>query len=333
VNVLITGASGFVGSAVVRAAVEAGHHVTALVRPAAKLDDPMWIRRGVTVLRGDLRERASWVGQLDGIDAVVHLAAAAEGDLATQFQGTVVATERLLAALPPVRRFVHISSFSVYDFVAAPVGGLIDETSTLETRPERRDAYTTTKLLQERMVRDACARRGTELVVIRPGAVYGPNKEWGYGVALRAPRNLGLVFAPHSRMRLTYVDNCADAIVLALTAPAAAGRTVNIVDDDDPSFLQYAKACRAAGAPVPRLVPVPWRVVAAFGGAVGLVDRWFFENAAKLPEFGDRPRQDARWKPLRYPNDIAKAVLGWVPRVGLHAGVRATVEASSGRRR
>jgi nucleoside-diphosphate-sugar epimerase len=328
VNVLVTGSSGFLGTAVVRAALAAGHHVTALVRPAATLSGAPWHSDQLTVVRGDLRERGAWADQLAGIDAVVHLAAAAEGDLATQFQGTVLATERLLAALPTVQRFVHISSFSVYDFVAPKVGATLDESSVIEAHPERRDAYTTTKLLQEQMVRDACAASGTELVVIRPGAIYGPNKDWGHGIAMNVPGGLGLVFAPRSRMRLTYVDNCAEAIVAALTAPAAAGRTVNVVDDEDPTFLEYAKACRRAGAAVPRLVPVPWRAVTAFGGVVALVDRWFFGGKAKLPEFGHRPRQDAHWKPLRYPNTTAKSVLGWSPRVGLLEGIRATVDAA-----
>src|SRR5690349_7183633 len=113
-KVLVTGASGFLGKSVVRAAADAGHQVLALVRPMAKVDALRWPGE-VCVIRGDLRQVGGWAKQLEGIEAVAHLAAAPTGDLPTQLSGTVVATENLLNSLPAsVRRFVHVSSFSVY---------------------------------------------------------------------------------------------------------------------------------------------------------------------------------------------------------------------------
>src|SRR5689334_22568255 len=116
-KVLVTGASGFLGREVVRAASAAGHDVLALVRPTANVDALDW-PNDVRVLRGDLRQVGDWSTQLGGVKAVAHLAAAASGDLPTQFSGTVVATENLLRFLPmsSLRRFAHVSSFSVYDY-------------------------------------------------------------------------------------------------------------------------------------------------------------------------------------------------------------------------
>lgn len=333
-KVLVTGASGFLGRAVVDSAVRHGHDVVALVRPAA--DDPVVADRPggraggtVTVLRGDLRERGSWRDALADVEAVVHLAAAPSGDLATQFAGTVVATEHLLAALPldRLRRFVHVSSFSVYDFTAVGVNGTLDEATPLEGHPELRDAYTTTKLAQERLVREACSAAGTPLCVIRPGAIYGPGKDWDYGTAMRVgPARL--VLSPRATFRLTYVDNCADAIVLAIDAPGAAGRTVNVVDDELPTHLDFARRCRAAGAPTGVLVPVPWRAVDLLGRLVAFVDRQFLGGRAKTPEILGHRRQQVRWKPLRYPNSTAKDALGWSPAVPLADAVTATVAGS-----
>lgn len=327
-RVLVTGAAGFLGDAVVRAAVHSGHEVVAMVRPAGAL--PRLVDDRVRVVRGDLRQPIGWPGELEGVAAVIHLAATAQGDLSGQFAGTVVGTENLLAALDvhALTRFVHISSFSVYDFAGLADGAKLDETTPLEPDAARRDAYTATKLIQEQLVRQACAAAGVGLVTLRPGAIYGPGKDWGFGVGLRLGP-LGLVFAPRSTMRLTYVDNCAAAVVAALVAPVGAPGpaeiVANIVDDDLPSHSTYFRMCRTAGADTGAFVPVPWFVVKAFGGVLRLANARLWRGRAKFPEFADLRRQQARWKPLAYPNAHARLTLGWSPTVHLVDGVAAVV--------
>jgi len=322
-RVLVTGASGFLGRSVVRAASAAGHEVIALVRPTANISGYDWPDT-VEVLRGDLRQKGEWRRRIN-VDAVVHLAAAPSGDIATQFAGTVQATENLLDALPlaSLRRFVHISSFSVYDYSARPRRGILDETASLELKPEARDAYTITKMIQERLVTDTCDAAGLDCIVIRPGAIYGPGKDWDFGRALSL-KSCDLVFAPLSAFRLTYVDNCADAIVKAINAPAGSARIFNIVDDELPSLWKYHNACRRAGAPAGFVIPIPWLIVAGLGRMVRLLNRIAFRNRAKLPELLEYKRQQARWRPLRYSNTLAKTALDWSPKIGFEEGVART---------
>jgi nucleoside-diphosphate-sugar epimerase len=326
-KVLVTGASGFLGTAVVAQVRAAGHVVVAMVRPTAVLEGAPWDDPAVDVVRGDLRERGTWREAINGIDAVVHLAAAASGDLSTQFQGTVLGTENLLHALDrsSVQRFVHISSFSVYDFAALRAGALLDENSPLERQPERRDAYTTTKLVQEQLVREAFSDRSDALVVVRPGAIFGPVMVWDFGLSLTFGTRLGVLFAPRSTMRLTSVGNCADAITAALVSPRAGGTTVNIVDDVLPTHREFLRKCRAEGAEVPTTVVVPWWMVAAIGRLTDWIDRRWCGGRARLPEFLDWTRQQARWKPLTYTNDRARDVLGWSPSTTLRQAVAAMV--------
>jgi 2-alkyl-3-oxoalkanoate reductase len=323
-KVLITGASGFLGRAVVRAAADAGHDVIALVRPTARIERLGW-PENVKVVRGDLRQRGAWIEAML-VDAVIHLAAAASGDLPTQFAGTVVATENLLGQLDwtTLRRFVHISSFSVYDFSSIRSGAVLDEAVPLEPDPMGRDAYTTTKLIQERLVVSACEEHATPLAIIRPGAIFGPGKTWNYGRVFSA-RGFDFVFAPNAQARLTHVENCADAIVRAVDAPSAAGGIYNIVDDDLPTFSQFHSMCRANGAPVGRSVPVPWWVVASSGWVIDRINRSLFKGRAKLPEMLSYPRQHVQWKPIRYSNARAKHDLGWQPHVRVAAGVEAMI--------
>jgi len=326
VIVLVTGAAGFLGRAVVGALLGDGHQVLALVRPLTDVAsfDPS---ERLEFVRGDLRQRGEWCDRIVAADAVVHLAAATGGDLPEQFAVTVVATENLLSNLPSgLRRFVHISSFSVYDYAALPVGAEIDEDSPLEECPEERDAYTWTKLIQEKLVRDHCSEAGLSLAVLRPGAIYGSGKTWSFGSALSLG-TFDLMFSPLASFRLTHVDNCANAILLAVKSPAADGQIFNVVDDNLPSHTRYRKLCRNAGASMPPAIPVPWIVVAATGWLVRLLNRTFLDNRARLPEWLAYRRQQARWKPLRYSNGRLKDVLGWAARVTIEEGVGAMVAA------
>jgi nucleoside-diphosphate-sugar epimerase len=326
-RVLITGASGFLGRDVVRAAVAAGHDVTALARPTANLHGLGW-PSNVTVLRGDLRQTGDWAKQLREIEAVAHLAAAPSGDLATQFSGTVVGTENLLAHLPmkSLRRFVHVSSFSVYDYAVVGFRGTLTETTPIEPAPEKRDAYTITKIAQERLVTSACQAAGTHLVVIRPGAIVGPGKTWDFGRVIKLGR-FDLIFSPGAQFPLTFVTNCADAIVKALDAPVHSGSVFNIVDDELPTYGRFHRLGRRIGGAGPALY-LPWAGVILLGGMVSLVNRGAFNGRAKLPEFLDRRRQRVRWQPMFYSNRAAKEELGWSPAVALAAAMRKIVDDS-----
>ena len=320
-KVLVTGAGGFLGNAVVEAALTAGHDVLAVRRPApARFADAA--RENLTWLFADLRQPEGLSEALRGVEGVIHCAAAASGDLATQLASTVLGTENLLAALPAdLRRFVHVSSFSVYDFDAPRFAGILSEDTPLESRPLRRDPYTQTKLIQERMIREHAAVHEIPLVVARPGAIYGPGKTWDYGRGL-AIRGLDLIFAPLSRMRLIYIDNCAEALVAALTAPIEGELIVNLVDAEQPGHWRFHRLTRGAGLRTGIPVPVPYFLVLVLGGLARLASRLFFNNQARLPELFDPPRQRVRWRPLRY-SRARIATLGVQQNVPLRAGIAA----------
>ena len=320
-KILVTGATGFLGRSVVRALAARGHEVVGLARPAAKLPEAP---KGVAYLRGDLRQKGDWCSQTGGVDVIVHAAAATGGGFPEQFASSVVATENLLDCIDSksLKRFVHISSFSLYDYAGR--GGTIDESHPLETRPERRDAYTWTKMLQEQLISEACDNHSIPLVSIRPGAIYGPGKDWDAGAALRFGR-FDLLFSPLAKLRLTHVDNCADAIASAAEMEGAEG-VFNIVDDEAPTHAQFHRLCRSSGRSTQTAIYVPWWVVATGGLGVKLINSLFFGKRARLPEFLDYPRQQARWRPFSYSNARAKAELGWTPRVRIGDATRLMFE-------
>jgi 2-alkyl-3-oxoalkanoate reductase len=322
VRVLVTGAGGFLGAAVVAAALEAGHEVLALRRRALAAPGDMF-PAGLTWLSGDLRQPDGLCDALADVEGVIHCAAAASGDLSTQLANTVLATENLLRSLPSsLQRFVHVSSFSVYDFDAPGFLGMLSEDTPLETRPWRRDAYTQTKLIQERLVRDLAASRGFPLMVARPGAIYGPGKSWDFGSSLSLWR-LDLIVAPLARMRLVHVQNCAEALVALLTSGAEPELTVNLVDAEQPSHWRFHRLARRAGHRAGIPVPLPYAALLALGGLARLASWCFFGNRARLPELLDLPRQRARWRPLRYSRKRLHSVLKLEQRITLESGVSA----------
>lgn len=337
---LVTGANGFLGREIVARAVQGGHEIVAVVRPGARIE-PQLASAAVAVLEADLRTRGALGAALDGavldgvgsngvaskrVDVVVHAAAAAGGSRAVQLSNTVVATERLLDALDraPPKRLVLVSSFSVYDYHALGVGGALDEDARLERRPHERDPYTEAKLVQETMVRRWCESRCVPCTIVRPGAIVGPGRDWDHGAALSIGR-LAFVVAPHARFRLVAVADCADAIVRAAELASDGIETVNIVDDDPPTHADFFRRCRRAGATAQILVPVPWLLLDAVGRTLDIVSRRLFGGRLRRPELLDHRRQEARWKPLRYPISRAQHVLGWSPVEPLDDTIRSAV--------
>ena len=176
----MTGANGFLGRSVVSALRRRGHHVRALVRPAARIEG-LW-DGSVEVARADLRGNAPLSAALEGMDVVLHLAADVRGDEADALATSVAGTQLLLDAISVagVRRLVLASSVTVYDWHAARRA--LTEATPLTRDFERRRAYTLTKHWQERLVQRA---QGIECVILRPGFIWGKGNEWIAGVGER----------------------------------------------------------------------------------------------------------------------------------------------------
>ena len=177
----------------------------------------------------------------DGVDAVLHLAAAVTGNEDTQFASTVVATERFLDAMAKsaVKRLVHVSSLVVYDWSKAR--SCMDEETPLEDNPYAMGGYT---ICQDM----AGARCFTFCRGVIPGSHdRSPGIYLGDWTMRKLPEwegnlvKLYLLFGPFTRLPLSYVDNCADCLVTAVENPAASGEIFNIIDGDEVRVWQYAR--------------------------------------------------------------------------------------------
>jgi nucleoside-diphosphate-sugar epimerase len=322
-NVLVTGAAGFLGRYVVATLIRRGHRVKAVVRPTTDTSGLAWSRHpSAEIVRADLRRPGALGGALDRVDCVVHLAAEIYGDFYGQLAGTVVTTENLLAAMRAARvtRLVLTSTFFAYDYQALGVGDLLDEDSPVDRDPVHAIYYTQTKLMQERLCREFEAEASGRLTVLRPGIVYGRESLW-HGLLGQAYGNTLLRIASNSRMPLTYVENCADAVVLAAEREEAIGATLNIVDDDLVSRRTYTRQIRRRMPEGPRVVSINWTLIRLVARLAWFVNRVVFGYRAAMPDILVPARLHPRFKPLRYSNRRAKAVLGWSPRFPLEAAM------------
>ena len=332
-KILVTGATGFVGGALVERLLANGENDLRIsVRagsPRARLEAAVARHPGARLewTPGNLLVPAEVARAVDGVDTILHLAASLRGAPADMFLHTVVGSKNLLEAVGGRRpmRIVLVSSFSVYGVAGVGRGAVVDELTPLEPHPERRDAYAQVKLRQEQLFRDRQARHGFDLVVLRPGVIYGPG---GSPFSSRVGLNLAgtfLFLGGKNLLPLSYVDNCADAIVLAARAPAAAGQVYNVHDDDLPTCARYLRLYREAVAPV-RSVRVPYPLL-LLGSA--LVERYHRYSQGQLPAIFTPYKARSTWGGNRFDNARLKA-LGWRPEVSTEEGLRRTFAAMRG---
>jgi len=308
-KVLVSGAGGFLGRSVVDCLLKRGHAVRAIVRPSSS--KPPWPDT-VEVFRADLRVQEDMVSAFDGVDAVLHLAAATSGNEDIQFATTVVATERFLEAMAKstVKRLIHVSSLVVYDWSKAD--SCMDEKTPLENNPYAMGPYTIAKIWQERVVFRFAKMHSWDLTIARPGFIWGAGHEQIAGMGRQFGR-IYLLFGPFTRLPLCYVDNCADCLVTAVENPAASGEIFNILDGDDIRVWRYVREYGRRKGQRGFLLPVPYRVGLGLAQLAALTSRRLFGSKGKLPSLLTPRRFVSQFKPICFSNQKLKRTLKWKP--------------------
>ena len=308
-KVLVSGAGGFLGRHAVDRLLARGHVVRAIIRPFSRA--PVW-HDAVEIFRADLRTNGDFTSAFDGIDAVLHLAAATSGGEDVQFASTVVATERFLEAMvqSSVKRIVHVSSLVVYDW--ARTGKIMDEDTPLLNNLYEMGAYTIAKSWQERIVLRYAKAHSLNLSIMRPGFIWGEKQMQIAGMG-RSIGRFYFMFGPLTRLPLCHVVNCADCLVHALEKSTAVGEVFNVVDTDDIRVWRYVIEFLRRNDRAGVVVPIPYRVGLGVAYSASLTSRILFGRRGKLPSLLTPARFQSQFKPIRFSNRKVMQVLGWTP--------------------
>jgi nucleoside-diphosphate-sugar epimerase len=327
-RILITGSNGFIGVKVVETLLDYGFlNLCCFVRPSSRLDRLKHVlakypgAKSVEIVTGDLLSQDDCDKAAQDVSAIIHLAAGIEKSFAGAFVNSVLTTRSLIEAFlehGQPKRFVNVSSFAVYSNLKMERGALLDENSPLEdASQERYDAYGFGKLKQEEIVRKYGQSRGLPYVILRPGTVFGPGKRELSGRVGINTFGFFIHLGGSNELPLTFVDNCAEAIVLAALKPGIDGEVFNVVDDEKMTSREFLAVRKSVKNFFSIGIPYP---LAALG--CRLWEGYSKRSQGQLPPVFNRRRCAAEWKGNRYSNEKLHARLGWKPKVKMADAIR-----------
>lgn len=302
-RILVTGSSGFIGSAVVSALVAAGHSVRAASRHpsgTANAGKFEWVRLP------DLEDEVDWEPLVAGMDIVLHLAAIAHrshADSSDYAKPNLVATASLAHACHRhmIKRLIFMSS------IGAQAGSAADHVVTETDEPCPITAYDRAKLEAEEEIR----RSGVPFTILRPVLVYGPGAKANIALIMRvAALPFPLPFGAFSNRRsLVSIDNLLQAIVFCLDSQTTLNRTFIVSDREPITLADMFATLRDAAGRAPGLISIPPVAVRAMVIATGRQALW------------DRIGREL------VASSAALQAAGWSPQIETKAGLRALVRA------
>lgn len=309
-HLLVTGAGGFIGHALVQKLVALpGFSVTV----ATRSPDRQGTLRCFAL--GSFSDLTDWSEALAGQKVVIHSAARAHimneesvDSLAEYRRVNVEGTLNLArqAAKVGVKRFIFISSIKVNGEKTS-----LDKPFTADDLPSPQDAYGQSKLEAEHGLQQLAVETGIEVVIIRPPLVYGAGVKGNFAsmiqlVAKGIPLPLGAV---HNQRSLVALDNLVDLIITCVDHPAAANQVFLAGDGQDLSTTELLRGVSRAMGRSLWLIPVP---------------AFLLRMGAKV--LGKQAMADRLLGSLRVDISKARELLGWQPPVSVDEGLRRCFE-------
>jgi UDP-glucose 4-epimerase len=293
-RILVTGASGFVGRALVNDLANAGHNVRAAMRQPADI-----FPRSVEVVAvSDLTRPVEWRALLKGMETVVHLAGIAHAGPGIAEAAYDRVNRQATAELASTASAMGLRHLIFMSSIRAQAGPSSSEILRETDEPHPTDAYGRSKLAAE----DAIRASGVPFTILRPVLIYGEGVKGNLQRLIELARQpwplpLGLC---HNRRSLLARTNLIAAILFVLSQPATRGQTYIVADPSPLTLAEMMSALRAGQGRRAGLLPVPPALLAAVCQAMGRADDWQrlgggqVADPQKLLDVGWRPTIDTR---------------------------------------
>lgn len=309
--ILVTGGTGFVGSAVLKRLLKDDYEVRATARSSLSTELKSVQYHQIR----DMTASTDWKAALIGVQTVVHCAARvhvmqeeATDPLQAYREVNVNGTLNLArqAAQAGLRRFVFVSSIKVNGEATQP-----GQPFSADDVPSPTDPYGVSKLEAEQGLREIEAQTGMEVVIVRPPLVYGPGVKANFASMMRwvvrgIPLPLGAIQNARSMVAL---DNLVDLLVTCLTHPAATAQTFVVSDGEDVSTTELLRRTAKAMGKKALLLPLPV---------------FALELGASL--LGKRALAQRLCGSLQVDIEKTRRLLGWSPPLTLDQGLKKAVE-------
>jgi nucleoside-diphosphate-sugar epimerase len=321
--ILVTGSAGFIGAKLVKTLLNYGFaNLRCFARRSGNITRLHNVINAhpnsrIEIITGNLLSLEDCKNACRDVKVIFNLAAGVEKSFAGCFLNSVVTTRNILEETRKIkdfRRLLNVSSIAVYSGLNKKKGTVIDENSEVEKQSHLRfEGYTYSKIKQDEIVMDYNKRYGIPFVIVRPGVVFGPGKQHILGRVGLDTFGFFIHLGGSNAFPLTYVDNCADAILLAGLRKGIESEVFNIVDDDLPTCRDMFKLFRNNSIRT-KSIFVPYKLFYLFSY---LWEKYSIWSNGQLPPVFNRMRCEAYWKGFRFSNDKAKKMLGWEVKVSI----------------
>jgi nucleoside-diphosphate-sugar epimerase/predicted dehydrogenase len=308
--VLVTGANGLLGRALVSRLIKDQESVRLLVRrlpPPEILHSPR-----VEVVLGDLGDPEAVEQAVKGATVVFHIGAAMGGDWAAHESATIAGTRNVVNSCLAhrVRKMIHVSSLSVINWAGDLTTQPVTESAMLEPTPQHRGHYTQSKLEAERIVRAAAEDKDLPAVILRPGQIWtetGPLLSAAVGI--RAGKRLIVIGDGANLLPMVHVDDVVDAIVLAMQSRFCQGEVFQIVDNELINREELLQLYIHAREPKLKAIHISLWAACIFAGCIERLAAMVNRISPVSPY-----RLRSAVAPLMFDCAKAREHLGWVPR-------------------
>ena len=318
-TILVTGASGFVGKEVVKRLLAEGYQVRAFVRKLSYINELEGM--GVEIYFGDIRHFKSFQNAVEGIEIIIHLAAALGVPAGEYMEITVGGVENLIRIVNErsIKKVIYMSSMSVYDLADCSENTKITENHIYERRPLDRGAYTASKLEAEKLVRKEMETSQASWTILRPSMIIGRHSKVFLNPLGISLGKLRLIFGlGYDHLRLIPVEDVADVITECVESEKCNGRIYNLNHDDRISKRQYLKQVvgPTSGKGINLYLP-HWIMISLI-----YMQEKIFKLVRRKPPL-TRYRYRSAQRKVCFDTERIKSELGWKPRMALDEFFRA----------